>query len=76
MTAVALAPCWPHPRPLASPCRRHTKFDKILNAYCQKKAMDVAQVRFVFDGMRVNPANTPDDVGMDDGDTIDAFLVS
>ena len=38
--------------------------------------MDVAQVRFVFDGMRVNPANTPDDVGMDDGDTIDAFLVS
>eukprot|EP00887_Chlorella_sp_A99_P002709 scaffold6.g2709.t1 len=52
----------------------HTKFEKILNAYCQKKAMEANQVRFVFDGTRVNPMSTPDDVGMDDGDTIDAFL--
>ena len=33
-----------------------------------------AQVRFVFDGTRVNPQSTPADLGMEDGETIDAFL--
>lgn len=51
-----------------------TKFEKILNAFCNKKAVDANQVRFVYDGTRVNPFATPSDLGMDDGDTIDAFL--
>jgi hypothetical protein len=33
-----------------------------------------AQVRFVFDGNRLNPGSSPADEGMEDGDTIDAFL--
>ncbi|KAI7843912.1 hypothetical protein COHA_002454 [Chlorella ohadii] len=52
----------------------HTKFDKILNAFCSKKSVDPAQVRFVFEGERVNPQSSPQDLGMEDGDTIDAFL--
>lgn len=51
-----------------------TRFEKILNAFCNKKAVDPNQVRFVFDGTRVNPNSTPAMMGMDDGDTIDAFL--
>ncbi|EFN58900.1 hypothetical protein CHLNCDRAFT_140835 [Chlorella variabilis] len=52
----------------------HTKFEKIINAFCQKKSVDPAQVRFVYDGNRVNPQATPDSMEMEEGDTIDAFL--
>ncbi len=51
-----------------------TRFEKILNAFCTKKAVDQQQVRFVFDGRRVSPNSTPADMAMEDGDTIDAFL--
>ena len=51
-----------------------TRFEKIFNAFCQKKAVDQAQVRFVFDGARISPNSTPADLDMTDGDTIDAFL--
>ena len=36
--------------------------------------MDHTHVRFVYDGTRVQPDMTPDDLDMEDGDTIDAFL--
>ncbi|GAB4820914.1 hypothetical protein N2152v2_007960 [Parachlorella kessleri] len=51
-----------------------TRFEKIFNAFCQKKAVDQTQVRFVFDGARISPISTPADLDMTDGDTIDAFL--
>ncbi|KAG7669309.1 hypothetical protein Ndes2526B_g05613 [Nannochloris sp. 'desiccata'] len=51
-----------------------TKFGRVLDAYCQKKAWDVAQVRFVFDGERVKPEQTPQEIGLEDGDCIDAIL--
>ncbi|KAK2078376.1 hypothetical protein QBZ16_003216 [Prototheca wickerhamii] len=54
--------------------KKTTKFEKILNAFCQKKAVDISQVRFVFDGTRINPSMTPEDMDMEDGDTVDAFL--
>jgi hypothetical protein len=50
------------------------QFEKIISAFCQKKSVDPAQVRFVFDGNRINAQSTPDDEGMVEGDTIDAFL--
>ena len=34
----------------------------MINAYCQKKSLDPSAVRFLFDGMRVNNNNTPQDV--------------
>ncbi|GBG00158.1 hypothetical protein Rsub_12977 [Raphidocelis subcapitata] len=53
--------------------KSHTKLEKVVNAYCQKKAIEPTSVRFVFDGTRVNPNSTPQDLGMDDGDSIDVF---
>ncbi|KAL4536013.1 hypothetical protein Ndes2526A_g05563 [Nannochloris sp. 'desiccata'] len=38
------------------------------------QAWDVAQVRFVFDGERVKPEQTPQEIGLEDGDCIDAIL--
>lgn len=51
----------------------HTKLEKVFAAYCAKKSIDVNSVRFVFDGSRVQKDQTPQDLGMDDGDTIDVF---
>ncbi|KDD75189.1 hypothetical protein H632_c818p0, partial [Helicosporidium sp. ATCC 50920] len=54
--------------------KSHTRFQKILDTFCMKKAVDPAQVRFVFEGQRINTTSCPNEVGMEDGDTIDAFL--
>ena len=48
--------------------KRTTKFEKIMQAFCQKKAWDISQVRFVFDGQRVQKTQTPADLDMEDGD--------
>ncbi|PSC72782.1 Small ubiquitin-related modifier 1 [Micractinium conductrix] len=52
----------------------HTKFEKIILAFCQKKSVDPAQVRFVYDGNRLDRNSTPAELDMEEGDTIDAFL--
>ncbi len=54
--------------------KSHTKFEKILKAFCAKKAVNESDVRLVFDGNRLNLEDTPNDVDMSDGDVIDAFL--
>ena len=48
--------------------KRHTKIGKIQDAFCQKKAWDPAQVRFIFDGARINKDDTPEDLGIESGD--------
>ena len=48
--------------------KKTTKFQKIMDAFCQKKAWDAGAVRFVFDGERILSDQTPDDIGMEDGD--------
>ena len=53
--------------------KTHTKLEKVISAYCQKKAIEPSSVRFVFDGTRVAPMSTPESLGMDDGDSIDVF---
>lgn len=52
----------------------HTKFEKVMSAYCQKKGMDIAHVRFLFDGERIRKEQTPSEIGMEDGDSIDAVI--
>ena len=39
-----------------------------------KKSQSVTDVRFMFDGSRVNPEQTPQELGMEDEDSIDAFI--
>ena len=48
-----------------------TKFEKIMNAFCAKKSLEMSAVRFLFDGQRLNPQQTPADHGMEDNDVID-----
>lgn len=52
----------------------NTRFEKIFNAYCAKKSLDASAVRFLFDGDRVRGEQTPAELSMEDGDSIDAVL--
>lgn len=43
--------------------RRTTKLEKLMNAFCERQGKQLSQVRFLFDGQRVQPTDTPDTVG-------------
>ncbi|GMH41787.1 hypothetical protein BSKO_09697 [Bryopsis sp. KO-2023] len=54
--------------------RKTTKFEKIMQAYCQKKCLQMGHVRFLYDGERVMGQQTPQEVDMDDGEVIDCVM--
>mmetsp|Transcript_13915 Transcript_13915/g.30053 ORF Transcript_13915/g.30053 Transcript_13915/m.30053 type:complete len:98 (-) Transcript_13915:352-645(-) len=51
-----------------------TKFQKVFEAYCQKKAVDINSIRFVYDGVRISKDSSPVELGMEDGDVVDAVV--
>ncbi|KAJ1822187.1 hypothetical protein LPJ56_003116, partial [Coemansia sp. RSA 2599] len=53
--------------------KRKTKLEKLMMAYCSRAGKSYGTVRFLVDGERINGDNTPDDLNLDDGDTIDAM---
>ena len=42
-----------------------------MNAYCQRQGLDIQNCRFLFDGQRIDPDTSPEDLDMEDGDSID-----
>lgn len=48
--------------------KRTTKFERIIQTFCQKKAWNAGQVKFLFDGNRILADDTPESLDMDDGD--------
>lgn len=40
--------------------KRTTALSKLMNAFCDRQGKQLATVRFLFDGARVNPTDTPD----------------
>ena len=54
--------------------RPSTKFSKVFDAYCQRKALQPNAVRFLMDGERLRPDQTPEEMDMEDGDCIDAMM--
>lgn len=42
--------------------KRSTVFSKIITAYCKKKGVEEDSVKLVFDGARVEPESTPEEV--------------
>lgn len=45
-----------------------------MTAFCQKKHVQTNQVRFLYDGERIRADQTPQSVGMEDGDIIDCVV--
>lgn len=54
-------------------CRMTTTLDKLMRAYCMRQGVAIGSVRFLFDGQRISPEDTPHDLNMEDGDTIDVL---
>ncbi|QPG99233.1 hypothetical protein C2857_001263 [Epichloe festucae Fl1] len=51
--------------------KRSTKLEKLMNAFCERQGKSISSVRFLFDGTRVQPTDTPDALEMTDGDTLE-----
>lgn len=42
--------------------KRSTKLEKLMTAFCERQGKTPASVRFLFEGQRVQPSDTPDTV--------------
>jgi len=54
--------------------KRNTKLSKLQGAYATKVGKDVASIRFLYDGNRINDDDTPSTLDMEDNDTIDVMV--
>ncbi|KAJ2747837.1 SUMO protein smt3 [Coemansia sp. BCRC 34301] len=50
-----------------------TKLSKLMTAYCSRTGQTMGSVRFLVDGQRISPDDTPQALGLEEGDTIDAM---
>ena len=51
-----------------------TPLQKLMTAFCNRHGIDQNSVRFLFDGTRINPNQTPQELEMEDGDVIDCMV--
>ncbi|KAK9808157.1 hypothetical protein WJX73_003041 [Symbiochloris irregularis] len=51
-----------------------TKFGKIMASYAANKSVDQKSIKFIFDGSRLHENQTPEGVGMESDDCIDAMI--
>ncbi|RKP34235.1 ubiquitin-related domain-containing protein, partial [Dimargaris cristalligena] len=54
--------------------RRSTVLRKLMETYCDRTGKSMNSIRFLFEGERVLPTHTPQELEMDDGDTIDVMV--
>ncbi|KAI1315235.1 hypothetical protein EDD11_001067 [Mortierella claussenii] len=54
--------------------KRSTQLKKLMDAYCDRQGKAVSSVRFLYDGDRIQPTNTPNELEMEDGDSIDVMV--
>lgn len=51
-------------------CKPTTAFEKLMKAYCGKLGMSSKAIRFIFDGHRLDPGDTPAKYEMEDMDIV------
>ncbi|KAF9585606.1 Small ubiquitin- modifier 1 [Lunasporangiospora selenospora] len=54
--------------------KRSTQLKKLMDAYCDRQGKSLQSVRFLYDGERIQPNNTPSELEMEDGDSIDVMV--
>ena len=47
---------------------------KLMTAFCQRRGIPLTSARFLFDGERIAEQQTPAELDMEDGDTIDVYM--
>lgn len=45
--------------------KRTTKLEKLMTAFCERQGKSITSCRFLFEGTRVQPTDTPEAVGLD-----------
>ncbi|KXT17880.1 hypothetical protein AC579_5924 [Pseudocercospora musae] len=53
--------------------KRTTQLKKLMDAFCERQGRSPQSVRFLFDGQRVNPTDSPDTLEMTDGDSLEVY---
>mmetsp|Transcript_27660 Transcript_27660/g.43527 ORF Transcript_27660/g.43527 Transcript_27660/m.43527 type:complete len:99 (+) Transcript_27660:115-411(+) len=54
--------------------KNSTKMSKVIQTYASRKGVDSTTLRFLVDGERVKPDDTPGSLDLDDQDQIDCML--
>ncbi|BFU18413.1 ubiquitin family protein [Entamoeba histolytica HM-1:IMSS-B] len=54
--------------------KKNTPLKKLMEAFCNKQGLNMSSVRFLSDGVRITPDKTASDLGLQDGDVIDAMM--
>ncbi len=54
--------------------RHETPLKKLMEAYCKNRGLAPAQIRFLYDGERIQGSSTPTSLEMEEGDIIDVVL--
>eukprot|EP00985_Skeletonema_marinoi_P027288 scaffold22172_cov135-Skeletonema_marinoi.AAC.3 len=54
--------------------KKSTKMSKVIQTYASRKGVDSTTLRFLVDGERVQPDDTPGSLDLDDQDQIDCML--
>ena len=64
----------PHGQEVFFRIKRRTQLQKLMRAYCHRLGLSEDSVRFLFDGDRIQGTHTPEELGMQDEDVIDAMV--
>ncbi|KAK9467984.1 ubiquitin-related domain-containing protein [Lipomyces arxii] len=51
--------------------KKSTALKKLIDTFCDRQGKARKSVRFLYDGERVTESDTPDSLGMQDGDTLE-----
>ncbi|CAB9513061.1 Small ubiquitin-related modifier 1 [Seminavis robusta] len=54
--------------------KKSTKMQKVFDTYAQRKGVQASSLRFLLDGERIEPNQTPKMLELDDQDQIDCML--
>lgn len=54
--------------------RSNTKLGKLMDAYGERCGQPKGAIRFMFDGVKVKPDDTPKELDMNDNDRIDVMV--
>mmetsp|Transcript_38289 Transcript_38289/g.79621 ORF Transcript_38289/g.79621 Transcript_38289/m.79621 type:complete len:94 (+) Transcript_38289:123-404(+) len=54
--------------------KKTTKMSKVFDTYASRKGVQASSLRFMLDGERIEPGQTPKTLELDDQDQIDCML--
>mmetsp|Transcript_70036 Transcript_70036/g.97354 ORF Transcript_70036/g.97354 Transcript_70036/m.97354 type:complete len:96 (+) Transcript_70036:59-346(+) len=54
--------------------KKSTKMSKVFETYASRKGVQSSSLRFLLDGERIEPYQTPQELDLDDQDQIDCML--